>query len=179
MSGPVAMYNGCPRRLATRRFQDEDHLLGCSHYGTRSGCGCVVHACMKAQTVISNESLVSTTFVVNRKSSTASCGGYYCKATTPMFRPISVKCPAATGKTCTLNIALDARTAITGSYEEFGYQFLLDGKAPGPGPTDGDGFYLFSSIRTPGQHRRGPRAAQFSCLRRWQCYELTVQGPQT
>jgi hypothetical protein len=106
---------------------------------------------MNAQTVISNEHLVSTTLVVNRKSSAASCVGNNCSAEpVAMFNPIYVSCPAAIGKTCTLNIMLDAKTEISdyqlGDIGDVGrYQFLVDGKAPVPGPTDGQGFYIFSA----------------------------------
>jgi hypothetical protein len=106
---------------------------------------------MNAQTVISNESLVSTTFVVNKTNSTSACSGGGCIAKpVPMFKPIQVTCPAAIGKTCTLNITLDAKTYINGCTsgcnggDEGRYQFLVDGEAPMPGPTDRQGFYIFS-----------------------------------
>jgi hypothetical protein len=67
-----------------------------------------------------------------------------------MFKPIHVTCPAGFGKTCTLNVALVAKTFVfpcesgcTGGNEGM-YQFLIDGKAPVPGPTDDKGFYVFS-----------------------------------
>ena len=42
---------------------------------------------MEAQTVISNETLVTTTFVVNKQSATAKCGTKDCSATASMVRP--------------------------------------------------------------------------------------------
>jgi len=60
-----------------------------------------------------------------------------------MFKPIHVTCPAAMAKTCTLHIALDSKTEIS-PYAKGRYQFLLDGAAPMPGPTDEHGFYLFT-----------------------------------
>jgi hypothetical protein len=102
-----------------------------------------------AQIVMSNEHLVSTTLVVNKKSVLASCYGSYCKSKpVQMFKPIHVTCPAAMGNTCTLNIALDAKTELS-PHAEGTYQFLLDGAAPVPGPTDGQGFYLFSIYAPP------------------------------
>jgi hypothetical protein len=107
---------------------------------------------LDAQTVISNERLVSTTFVVNKENSSTSCTGYYCIATpVPMFKAVHVTCPAALGKTCTLHIFLDAKAEVSdnnnpdgGPGAEGRFQFLVDGNAPIPGPTDGHGFYLFS-----------------------------------
>jgi hypothetical protein len=64
---------------------------------------------MKAQIVISNESLATTTFVVNKASKTAQCSKPGCIATASMFGPIQVTCPAAIGSTCTLHISLDAK----------------------------------------------------------------------
>ena len=105
---------------------------------------------MKAQTVISNEHLVSTTFVVNKTNIMAGCAGDPgCVAPPmPMFKPIHVTCPAATGKTCTLGISLDAKTQVSiqggNSGEEGIYQFLVDRVPPVPGPTDKQGFYIFT-----------------------------------
>jgi hypothetical protein len=107
-----------------------------------------------AQTVISNETLVTTTFVVNKQSATAKCGNKGCRAKRVMFTPISVTCPASTGQTCTFHISLDAKTSISfkcGQNGCFGqgpigfYQFLVDGIAPSIGPTEGDGDYLFEN----------------------------------
>jgi hypothetical protein len=101
-----------------------------------------------AQTVISNEALVTTTFVVNKKSATAECSGNLCGAQTSMLAPISVICPAATGQTCTFHISLDAKVSIYTSGGGAGggpagfYQFLVDGAAPTIGPTY-KGYYLF------------------------------------
>jgi hypothetical protein len=103
-----------------------------------------------AQTVtISNEKLVSTTFVVARTNTMASCQGEGCVAKpVPMFKPIHVICPAAIDNSCTLNITLDAHAGINSDEDVLGdegrYQFLVDGAAPVPGPTDG-GFYTFSA----------------------------------
>jgi hypothetical protein len=104
-----------------------------------------------AQTVISNETLVTTTFVVNEKIATAHCGSAGCRAKTSMLTAIPVICPAAMGQTCTFHISLDAKTAIDlpPSCNCFGagptgfYQFLVDGVAPTIGPTDANGDYLF------------------------------------
>jgi hypothetical protein len=103
-----------------------------------------------AQTVISNESLVSTTFVVTKDSVTAKCSGAGCSARKLMLSAIPVTCPAATGQTCTFHLSLDAKTGIllgckncAGSGTTGFYQFLLDDAAPTIGPTDEFGNYVF------------------------------------
>jgi hypothetical protein len=120
---------------------------------------------MTAQTVVSNETLVTTTFVVNKTGATAKCGKRGCTAKTPMLKSILVTCPAAIGQTCTFHIALDAQVSLTfppcasilssrqeearqipctGPSPTTSYQFLVDGLAPTIGPTDGQGDYLFA-----------------------------------
>ena len=104
----------------------------------------------RAQT-ISNETLATTTFVVNKKSATARCYATHCRAKTSMFAPVQVICPAAAGRTCTFHISLDTKTSVgyPPSYGQAGggptgfYQFLVDGAAPTIGPTDREGIYLF------------------------------------
>jgi hypothetical protein len=106
-----------------------------------------------AQTVISNETLVSTTFVVNKQDATAKCEKLGCGKKTPLFAPIPVTCPAAIGQTCTSHIWLDTKveTTFPCSGECFGggpkgfFQFLVDGSAPTIGPTDPNGDYTFES----------------------------------
>jgi hypothetical protein len=106
-----------------------------------------------AQTVISNESLVTSTFVVNKTIATAKCASAGCRAKTQMFAPISVTCPGDIGQTCTFHIALDAKVsvALPLSCNCFGggptgfYQFLVDGIAPTIGPTEPNGTYLFEN----------------------------------
>src|ERR1700674_3594054 len=90
-------------------------------------------ASMKAQTIISNETLVTTTFVVNKTTATAECDKKSCVAHAAMLESIPVSCPAATGKTCTFHIALDAKVALSfpcqsycsGGVNSSGYQFLV------------------------------------------------------
>lgn len=102
-------------------------------------CGVVV---VQAQTVLSNETLSTTTLVVNTHGSSASCTGSSCRAKKQMFAPITITCSAVIGQTCTFHITLDATAAISFLDEGF-YQFLVDGAAPAPGPTDAQGFYRF------------------------------------
>ena len=115
---------------------------------------------MTAQTVISNETQVTTTFVVNKADVIAKCGKLGCTAKTPMLKSIPVTCPAAIGQTCTFHIALDAKVSLTfpcggectGPSPTTSYQFLVDGLAPTIGPTDGEGDYLFArNVQTDSQ----------------------------
>lgn len=101
------------------------------------------------QTVLSNETLVTTTLVVNKTPITAKCYGNGCSAEKKYLTSIPVTCPAGSGKTCTFHIALDVKVDIgtpeNGSAEgTLGfYRFLLDGAAPTVGPTGPHGGYLF------------------------------------
>jgi hypothetical protein len=102
------------------------------------------------QTIISNETLVSTTLIVNTKDAKAICRTTGCRAKTAMFAPINVTCPAATGKTCTFHIFLDAKASFgdscnlcQGGGADY-FQFLVDDAPPTIGPTDARGFYRFA-----------------------------------
>jgi len=103
-----------------------------------------------AQTVISNETLVSTALVVNTKEAKAICRTTRCTASTAMFAPINVTCPAAPGKTCTFHISLDAKASVGGFCNRCQpggadyFQFLVDDAVPTIGPTDAQGFYRFA-----------------------------------
>jgi hypothetical protein len=104
-----------------------------------------------AQTVISNETLVSTTFVVNKQDATAKCGKPGCSKKTPMFATIPVTCPAGAGQTCTFHISLDTKISIgfpcgqgcAESGPTAFYVFLVDDLAPTIGPTSKNGTYVF------------------------------------
>ena len=105
---------------------------------------------MKGETVIRSETLATTTFVVNKESRTARCGGAGCSARTQMFAPVSVTCPAKLGQTCTIHIWLDTKTSVVLGCGNCGgagttgfYQFLIDKTVPTIGPTDEHGNYLF------------------------------------
>src|SRR5580704_16298018 len=109
----------------------------------------------KAQTIISNETFVTTTFVVNKTAATAKCKTTNCTASAPMLSSIPVTCPAATGKTCTFHIQLDTKVETSfhcsagkgcfGAGPKTSFQFLVDGSSPVPGPVEGEGYYLFGS----------------------------------
>jgi len=105
-----------------------------------------------AQTVLSNESLVTTTLVVNKTPVTVQCGKSGCKTEKKsMLAAIPVNCPAPTGQTCTLHIALDTKVSVGslfGGVSHPGptsfFQFLIDDAPPTFGPTDAHGNYMFA-----------------------------------
>jgi hypothetical protein len=111
---------------------------------------------MNAQTVISNETLATTTFVINKTDTRAQCSRRGCSATSPMLSSIPITCPAAIGATCTLHISFDAKVTVHlhcelsdclgASSSVNSYQFLVDGAAPVPGPTDESGEYTFGGF---------------------------------
>lgn len=105
-----------------------------------------------AQTVISNETLVTTTFVVIKDRKMVKCGRENCRAVTSMLEPIPVTCPGSSGQTCTLHISLDVKVSLAtppGSSIGPGgsgfYQFLVDNAAPNIGPTGPNGGYLLEA----------------------------------
>jgi hypothetical protein len=101
------------------------------------------------QTILSNETLVTTNLVVNKTPATVKCKGAGCSAEKKYLTSIPVNCPAANGKTCTFHIALDVKvdTDAATSFQNFGplgfYRFLIDAAAPTVGPTDPHGGYIF------------------------------------
>jgi hypothetical protein len=126
-------------------------------------------ASMKAQTVISNETLVTTTFVVNKTTATARCDRANCVVRVPMLKSIPVTCPAATGKTCTFHISLDAKVALSYNWQvngfggcfnlsgSTGYQFLVDGAPLTVGPLDPHDSYLIAqNVFTCSEQVGGP-----------------------
>jgi len=111
---------------------------------------------LTAQTIISNETLVTTTLAIDKTQVIATCSTAGCSAKAPLLTSIPVTCPNAIGATCTFHISLDAGIIIAlqcGGVNCLGssgssnyYQFLVDGVAPVPGPTDTNGNYIFSEF---------------------------------
>jgi hypothetical protein len=109
-------------------------------------------ATMKAQTVIANEALATTIFVVNKVDVVAGCRTAGCRVKTLLLAPVSVTCPAPACQTCTFHISLDSPIKVVlgctncqGSGTTGFYQFLIDDAVPTIGPTGGDGNYVFES----------------------------------
>lgn len=107
----------------------------------------------KAQMVMSNEKLSTTTLVVDKNSTIVSCAPPGCNAEAPILTSVPVTCPAAKGGTCTFHILFDAKVTSdipgcgNGCLGSSGatnfYQFLVDSAAPMPGPTNRYGWYVF------------------------------------
>ncbi|MBA3916406.1 MAG: hypothetical protein H0X25_21690 [Acidobacteriales bacterium] len=105
-----------------------------------------------AQTIISNEALQTTTFIVSKTPVTETCSEIGCFVRADVVGPVTIHCPVDIGKTCTFHINLSAQTNV--STGDLGYyQFLVDGIAPSPSQTDSFGYYPFlnhvSSIGAP------------------------------
>jgi hypothetical protein len=94
---------------------------------------------------LTTHTLKGTYFDVGH-GTTASCSSSGCTATAIAFNE-SIKCPAVAGKTCTFQITIESQNQVgglSGSTGEYGfYQFLVDGVAPSPGPTQPTGFYYW------------------------------------
>ena len=108
---------------------------------------------LHAQTILSNETLVATNYVVSKTTTTAQCNTAGCTASHPMLTAIPVTCPASIGGTCTFHIMLDAKVETSypchvgsglcsGGGPQTRLRFLVDGGVPTPGPTDSQGAYL-------------------------------------
>jgi hypothetical protein len=108
---------------------------------------------MKAQTLISDEKLVNTTFEVTTLPKTAHCETSDCVARARMMETFFVTCPGSVAQTCTFHILLDAKVEVI-SGRAF-YQFLIDNDPPNIGPTGSNGGYtiLNSSPVTGGTFR--------------------------
>ena len=108
----------------------------------------------RAQVVMSNEKLDTTTLVVDNKNLvTVTCSIPGCSAEAPIMSAVPVTCPAAEGGTCTFHMSFVAnvgsdipgcsRSCQGTSGASNRYQFLVDSAAPLPGPTNPHGWYLF------------------------------------
>jgi len=98
-------------------------------------------------TILPDEALQSSTLLIHKGDSTATCTGSICKARHAMFRPVTVQCPAASGGTCTFHISLNAQVETDESNPIVAFQYLVDNAAPSPGPTDADGNYQLLANR--------------------------------
>jgi hypothetical protein len=100
--------------------------------------------------VLATHVLKASYFDTSSSAVTASCSFSFCTATATVFNE-SIKCPVVAGKTCTFQITIESGNTVVGNSgtinEEGVYQFLVDGVAPSPGPTDGSGLYLWTSAQ--------------------------------
>lgn len=84
--------------------------------------------------------LVATYFETNTSNVWASCSGI-CSTITGLFAAVDVLCPGIAGKTCVYYVHLEANVADPPGGNNGEFLFLVDGAAPNPGPTNGDGSY--------------------------------------
>jgi hypothetical protein len=74
----------------------------------------------------------------------ASCNTAHCTAITTPFTE-TIKCPAVAGKTCTFQVTIESAnnvqngSGLSNESEDGIWQFLVDGSAPIPGPTNSQG----------------------------------------
>ncbi len=90
--------------------------------------------------VITNKTLQSASFQTQDDLVFAFCVVNACTSPRIFDPALDVVCPAATGKTCTYYIHLESQVQVTPQDAGL-FRFLVDGAAPGPGPTDPNGFF--------------------------------------
>ena len=100
-----------------------------------------------AQTIISNETLVSNHSHSQHKTRKGNMQNYWLSCKNSHVRPDQCHLPAATRKTCTSTFSwtrrLRSATFVTCAREAGAdyFQFLVDDASPTIGPTDARGFY--------------------------------------
>jgi hypothetical protein len=95
---------------------------------------------------IRNLTLVSTAFRTNAGSVTVSCTPSLCENLGVVVTPsvVHIICPQPGGATCTYHIHLETQAAVSAN-DSGVFQFLVDGVAPTPGPTDFRGFFAWDT----------------------------------
>ena len=100
----------------------------------------------RAPVNIRNVTLVSTTFRTNVGPVTVACSSSFCENLGVFVTPsvLNVICPQPAGATCTLYVHLETQASVTANDTGI-FQFLVDGVAPTPGPTDVRGFFAWDT----------------------------------
>ena len=111
--------------------------------------------------------LNGTYFETNIALHTAACSTPGCQTTTPIFSGVGIVCPAAAGATCTYQIQLESQLTVSNADAGL-LRFLVDGKAPSPGPTDSSGFYAWLDA--------GPSSSTYSLDSRSYAVTATVKN---
>lgn len=90
--------------------------------------------------------LISTTLRTNAGTTTVSCTSSLCENLGLVFEPsvAFIKCPHAAGGTCTYYLHLETQVSVS-SLDTGVFEFLVDGVAPSPGPTDAMGFFAWDA----------------------------------
>jgi hypothetical protein len=95
---------------------------------------------------IKNVTLVSTTFRTNVGPVTVTCSSSSCENLGVFLTPslLNIICAQPAGATCTFYVHLETQAAVTANDSGI-FQFLVDGAAPRPGPTDIHGFFVWDT----------------------------------
>lgn len=96
-----------------------------------------------ATTTLNKRIIARTSFQTQNATVFASCVGAGCSNSVQIFNPIlSVICPVAAEKTCTIYAHLETQVNLT-TNDAGQFRFLIDGAPPLPGPTDGTGLFTW------------------------------------
>jgi hypothetical protein len=95
---------------------------------------------------IRNLTLVSTAFRTSAGPVTVSCTPSLCENLGVVLTPsvVRIVCPQPAGATCTYYIHLETQASVSAN-DSGVFQFLVDGVAPAPGPTDFRGFFAWDT----------------------------------
>jgi hypothetical protein len=91
---------------------------------------------------VKNVTLGATTFRTNVGPVTVACQDSFCENLGVFLTPSAIPfiCPRPAGATCTYYIHLETQASVSAN-DTGVFQFLVDGIAPNPGPTDFRGFF--------------------------------------
>jgi hypothetical protein len=90
-------------------------------------------------TILSNRVLQRSAFETNNSNVTTTCSTSGCGTSTAVFLK-NVLCPQPAGRTCTLYVHVESQDEVTANDNGL-FKFLVDGRPPSPGPTDGTGLF--------------------------------------
>lgn len=118
--------------------------LASSALNAQRGLPAAAHAPAPAN--IRNVILVSTAFRTNVGPVTVACSPSFCENLGVFVTPsvVHIICPQPAGATCTFYVHLETQASVTANDSGI-FQFLVDGVAPSPGPTDVRGFFAWDT----------------------------------
>jgi hypothetical protein len=90
-------------------------------------------------TILGNRVLQRSAFETSNSNVTTTCSTSGCGTSTAVFLK-NIVCPQPGGKTCTLYVHLESQDEVTANDNGL-FKFLVDGRPPSPGPTDGTGLF--------------------------------------
>jgi len=118
-------------------------ILAAGTLNAQAGAETSAHA---ASVNIKNVTLVSTTFRTNVGPVTVACSFAACENLGVFLTPslLNITCPQPAGATCTFYVNLQTQASVTPNDSGI-FEFLVDGVAPRPGPTDIHGFFAWDT----------------------------------